>query len=230
MNFDLPSLLAAPRPLQAVSLGRAFWLQWVVASAIALPIGSSIGGLVGEGGGGIRETLGFAIVGALVGTAQWAVLRRHAHKVNWYVLATVAGYSVVGLLAATMGWVVGGETGWGLVGAKGVAVRFAVGGTVAGIVVGAWLGFVNGLSQWLSLRHHVSPWFVGASMLSEAAGGAASFTLGLMVGTTRGDVLRAAEVFVGGGALAGALTGLALVFLFAHAARRDLNPDRIRRQ
>ena len=121
-------------------LGWAFWVQWVVASSIALSLGSTMGGVVGEGGdgalgrlvgrvvgenagGSIVETLGFTVVGFVVGTGQWLVFRRHVAGTGWWVLATTGGYSIVGFLAGTMGWIFGGETGWGLVGARDVAVR-----------------------------------------------------------------------------------------------------------
>ena len=207
-------------PVGRGSLGWRFWLQWVLVSAVAVSVGSTIGGIVGEAATGvIFETLGFGVVGLVVGTGQWLALGRHVPQTGWYVVATTAGYSLVGLAAGTMGWIFGGETGWGVVGAQNVAVRFAVGGTLAGLVVGAWLGTVDGVLQWLSLRRHVSGWFVLSSTAGEAVGGATSFTLAAAVGVTAGDVLHAATVFVVGGAMAGAIVGGFLILLFARTNR-----------
>lgn len=204
-------------------LGWRFWLQWVLASAIAVPLGSTLGGLVGEAAHGvIFETLGFTVVGLVVGVGQWLALGRHVRQTGWYVAATTGGYSIVGLAAGTMGWVFGGETGWGMVGAEHVAVRFAVGGTLAGIVVGAWLGTVDGVLQWVSLRRHVSFWYAVASTVGEAMGGAVSFTLAAALGVTAGDISRAAMCFVGGGATGGAVYGAFLVLLFHQANRVKL--------
>ena len=202
------------------SLGRGFWVQWVVASAVAASVGSTLGGFLGEAARGvIFETLGFTVVGLVVGTGQWLALGRHVPQTGWYIVATTAGYSLIGLAAGTMGWIFGGETGWGMVGAQDVAVRFAVGGTVAGFVVGAWLGTVDGVLQWFSLRRHVSGWFVPASIFGEALGGAASFTLAAVVGVAAGDVLQAASVFIVGGATAGAIVGGAMILLFGQSNR-----------
>ena len=145
-------------------------------------------------------------------------------------MATAGGYGLVGLAAGTMGWIFGGETGWGMVGANDVAVRFAVGGTVAGFVVGTWLGTVDGVLQWLALRRYVSGWFVAASTVGEAVGAATSFTLAAAVGVAAGDILGAAGVFVVGGATAGAIVGGFLILLFARTNRPDSAvPDSARR-
>ncbi len=202
-------------------LGRQFWLQWVLASAVAASLGSTLGGIVGESARGvIFETMGFTVVGLVVGVGQWLALGRHVPRTGLYAVATMGGYSLVGFAAGTMGWIFGGETGWGMVGANEVAVRFAVGGTVAGFVVGAWLGFVDGVLQWAALRRHVSPWFIVASTAGEAVGGAVSFTIAAAAGIVAGDIMGAAGVFVFGGATAGAIVGGSMVLLYGRQGRQ----------
>jgi len=78
------------------STPRRMWL-WVVAILVSLPIGGYIADLVLNGVDSTGTALvGGLIVGAVIGTAEWFVLR---HRVSWlWIPATIAGMAV-GLVA-----------------------------------------------------------------------------------------------------------------------------------
>ena len=73
---------------ERTQVGWGFWLWWVLASAV-----------------------GFAVVRAGVGIAQWFVLRRHVSRAGWWVLASTVGYAVAG--AGILGAI--GPDFWGVV-------------------------------------------------------------------------------------------------------------------
>jgi hypothetical protein len=78
------------------STPRRMWL-WVVAILISLPIGGYIADLVVNGVDSVGTALlGGLIVGAVIGAAEWFVLR---HRVSWlWIPATIAGMAI-GLVA-----------------------------------------------------------------------------------------------------------------------------------
>jgi len=75
---------------------RRMWL-WVVAILVSLPIGGYLADLVVNGVDSVGTALaGGLIVGALIGAAQWFVLRQ---RISWlWIPATIAGMAV-GLVA-----------------------------------------------------------------------------------------------------------------------------------
>ena len=134
---------------------------------------------------------------AVIGAMQWLVLRRRMSRAGWWVLASIAGWSL------------------GLV--VGVAVAGPLGGGVPGLaVLAAPWGLVVGAAQWLVLRKQVSRagWWVLASIVGLAASWAASGVLDL-------SASRVVAVTIDGaikGAVLGAITGIALVWLFRQPA------------
>src|ERR671919_518629 len=80
----------------SVSTARRIWL-WPVAILLSVPIGGYIADLVVDGVDSVGAALvGGLIVGAVIGAAEWFVLRR---RISWlWILATIAGMAV-GLVA-----------------------------------------------------------------------------------------------------------------------------------
>ncbi len=91
-------------------IGRLRW--WFLASVVGFAVGFPVVWSMGGSGGGSEYahhalphvldpsgTLGAAIIGFLVGLAQWLVLRRELSGAVWWVPASVVGF-VLGWLAA----------------------------------------------------------------------------------------------------------------------------------
>lgn len=159
-----------------------FWLRWVAANALGELLGLAPAALAGlilarvlvESGGAaaaLAAMLIFCILGALegavVGLAQWLVLRRRLPEVtrrSW-VLATLIGAVLawlLGMLPSTLGSLFAGPSG--LADAQldggGVHLRAAA--------MGAVLGAVLAFPQWRVLRRVVarSGWWLAANALA----------------------------------------------------------------
>lgn len=116
------------------------WWSWIV-TAFAFPPAGYIGNkLAGPVDGVGAALLSGVIAGAIVGMAQWAVLRRRGGSPRW-IIATAAGFGV-GLAA-------------------GAALVDYATSLAALVVMGAVCGVVIGLAQVVSfapLRRHALPW------------------------------------------------------------------------
>jgi hypothetical protein len=171
-------------------VGWGLWLEWIVATAIGWSAGEAVASLVPEDTV-LLGTLHSAVIGVLLGTVQWLILRRHIETAGRWVLATVVG-SAVG-------------------GAVGLAASFAAGATV----IQPWallpFGVALGVCQWFVLRTHVpgSGWW----MLAYALGLPLSFVVGLVVSFTIGfewenvDAIFRVVSLAFFGAVAGAVFG-----------------------
>jgi len=112
----------------------AFWLQWVLATTLGWIVGWAVTGELA--------------VGAVIGIAQWLVLRPQVHQAGWWILAS------------TIGW------------AMGTAVVMVVFPPEPGVLAGALLGAMIGLAQWFVLRRWVrqAGWWPITSMLGWTIG------------------------------------------------------------
>jgi hypothetical protein len=161
--------------------GWTFWLLWmcaVVAGALAGMFASAVAfavvGLIspatsvagGSAGlwrtGLVTNVIGFAALGAAIGFVQWWLLRRYLPGTGWWILATLGGYSAIGMfplfsLPFTPAW-------------------------LAGSIMLTMVGVVLGVLQWLVLRAHVyqAGWWIVVSTagwaLAVALIGAANLT------------------------------------------------------
>ncbi len=108
----------------------------------------------------------FALAGAIVGGAQWIILRGQIQRAGWWVLATAAGW-MAGYLWSFLLFPPGAET------ASFLSVLLP------------WVlnGLATGLCQWLILRHHFerSAIWVATAALAMAVG-----TTGWLIGGTFG--------------------------------------------
>ncbi len=162
-----------------MTIGRAqvgwrFWLQWVLATAVGWAVGTTAGG---------------ALVGTVVGVAQWLVLRRRVARAGWWVLATAVGWlvgmAVCGFVDEVLDWTV-----WYVSGAAG--------------------GVVVGVAQWLVLRRRVAR--AGWWVLPTVASGVVVW-FGLLMAFEINVFLSVVVLEAVFGALYGAITGVVLVCL-----------------
>jgi hypothetical protein len=168
------------------ALGSHLFRRWLMAHLVAITIGGALAG-------GILRTLGqpyygrmvstleagfiqggslavsMAIFGAIVGTAQWLVLRRSLRS-GWWAPATVVGWALSGIL---MGFTAGGSVS--TIGpAEGPMPPL-----LTAVVVPPAVVVLLGLAQWQILRRE----FVGAGWwpLVNVAGLFLGLSVGLIV-------------------------------------------------
>jgi hypothetical protein len=175
------------------------WLGWTLATAAGMILGfvpfaflaPDVNLLV------IRFLLPL-VAGVLVGLFQWLVLRPY--------------------LTRAVDWVFHGGAGWALGFALGLLVIQTVGRNPLGVVLGyALFGLIIGGLQWPMLRReipHVTAWVL-ASIVGWALGaylGGAALNL-LAAGGAVSQVLSSTVISGITGLAAGAITGLALVWI-----------------
>lgn len=194
---------------------RGRWLWWVLASTVGWAVGGTVG--VALGGGlamGIVVTgyVGMAVGVIAAGALQWLVLRRQVTGAAWWIVTSVVGAALVGILAVLLGWIVGvvgrlvGGAAWGA--NWGPDWSADPGGDVGFVVAVAAGGTVLGVLQWLVLRRQVARtgWWVLAS------------TVGWVVGGFVSGITDAAAGWAVLGAVYGAITGIVLVWLLRRPA------------
>jgi len=92
-------------------LSRAAW--WVVATTLGMGLGFALVRVVTPtvsevlGGGPVYGLVNGGLVGTLVGTLQWLVLRQHVCRAGWWVLASALGTGVSFALGQVVGQLVG---------------------------------------------------------------------------------------------------------------------------
>jgi hypothetical protein len=217
------STIAAP----ALGLHWAWslWSRWVLANLVGEFVGLGIAGGLGAGvtpvldnvtGIGTLIVMTTALVmaatveGAIVGLAQWWVLRPYLPDLSSrvWVQATILGAIGAWVLGMTLGTLAGDFIG---LGESTAALLF---GAALGPVVGALLGG----AQWLALRHHVprAGWWVLANALAWTAGMAVIFAAtGIAQESTPVAVVAIAWAVSGvlAGVVVAAIHGLVLVWL-----------------
>jgi hypothetical protein len=92
-------------------LSRAAW--WVVTTALGIGLGFALVSAVSPavsrvlGGGPSYGFVNGGLVGTLVGTLQWLVLRQHGSRAGWWVLASALGTGVSFAVGQVVGQLVG---------------------------------------------------------------------------------------------------------------------------
>ena len=178
--------------------GWIFWLQWVFANALGLMAGLLLGlsafFIIFQSDNPVLESealrsalpaaaLAGTVIGMVIGTAQWLVLRRYVRLIGWW-----------WILTATLGWAIGG--------ARGASVESVNTGAIAGLIMGTlqlpalfWVGRKS--VAWVvicTVAWTLSDVLMNRTMLSEIW----------------------AIFIVHAGAVAGALTGFAMMWLLNH--------------
>ena len=85
-----------------VDTGWGLWLQWLAATAIGWAAGEAVASFVPEDTI-LLGTIHTAVIGLVLGTMQWLILRRHIEMATRWILATLIGSAVgggVGLAAS----------------------------------------------------------------------------------------------------------------------------------
>ncbi len=206
--------------------GLKVWEQWLCATAIAqlvslgiLTAANTVTRWTGSPNIYVVLILVGALQGAVLGFAQWLVLRRYIRHMGWWIGATIGG----AILAWGLGMMVD------VFMALFVALSTTTGtvktiATLEGIfLVGAGVGTIIGYAQWLVLESYIRKSFlwIVANALAWAFGLLIAF---ISIGVTRLDEFNAhnaiAWVVTGmsTGAIVGGITGIALIWL--------LNPRR----
>ena len=157
---------------------------WAVAVRVCLAVGESAGG--GDTASLVILVFIGPVIGAIVGTMQWVVLRRLVSWSGCWMLAS--------LVVCSVGWVAG--------------LRYSLSWKEP-FVLGAVIGALIGIMQWLVLRPQVSQagWWVLASIV-----GWGSFEVVFAARSVVGVATRGAIV----GAVFGISTGTALVWLLQY--------------
>lgn len=197
-----------------MTLRKQLWLRWTLLSVIGLAIGLPAGIVVGAPleaivGMMLVTPLMMGVVGSILGTTQWLVIRRLFKRAGWWVVLSAVGVG----LGLTAGLVIVEAVGELI---RGEPVRFASTGAAGLALSFAVIGFVGGLGsgalQGLYLRRHARG--VGQWILSSALGMSAGFVLGFVVADFLLGGVRTLPGAVGflivGGLIAGAVTGRAL--------------------
>ena len=191
------------------------WLRWTLATMVALILGFVPFTF-------FRFTLDLLWIrwliplwaGALVGVFQWLALRPY--------------------LTHSVDWIVNGGVGWALGFALGLFAIQALAETGWGVLLGYLLfGLIIGVLQWPVLRREIPnavPW-VAASVLGWALGTLASeWVLGaFFYGRQPPEVIVVAVNVAVVGLVAGAITGLALVWIVRkpEVAPATVEPQRV---
>lgn len=175
-------------------LTRAEWgfgLRWVLATTVGWVVGFA----VCEALKAFVEDLFIdgAVIGISVGIMQWLALKGRVNRAGWWIVASIVGFAVGKAIGDAFAQVVPG----------------AVGFVLSGAAIGASLG----IAQWLVLRRHVAHagWWVLASVLAWAVGWGMISVVDEAVGGPAGTAYVIGAV---GAAVAGMITGVALVWLW----------------
>ena len=127
------------------------WLWWVAAGAI----GGGVGGTVAAPLERTANSYTYLIVAAVVtAVLQWLILRRYIRGAAWWVLATIAGW--------TLGFQATAAIGFSVVSVFGLDLTPETSGVPTTILSWFPTGAIVGLMQWLVLRQRVarSGWWI----------------------------------------------------------------------
>jgi len=175
-------------PLTRIEWG--FGLRWVLATTAGWVVGFA----VCEALKAFVEDLFIdgAVIGISVGIMQWLALKGHINRAGWWILASIIGFAVGNAVGDAFAQAVPGAVGFGL----------------SGAAIGASLG----IAQWFVLRRHVAQaqWWVLANVLAWAVGWGIINVVDEAVGVPTATAYIIGAV---GAAVAGMITGVALVWL-----------------
>jgi hypothetical protein len=220
-----------PRGLKATRWDWGLWQRWVIANALGELVGLGAAAVAGVAllqlfeatlatfaslaGAGVMILLG-TFEGVIVGLAQWLVLRRPFPAVSrrtWVLASAVGAFAAwtLGIIPSTLI-----DLGADAAGAPPPEMSDMLMYTLAA-AMGAVLGPILGIPQWLALRCHVrhAAWWIPANAAAWALGmpvvfiGASSAPEGGLPGLVATGGLTAAAA----GAAVGAIHGLALIWL-----------------
>ena len=166
-------------------IGRHLYRDWIAANALGEVLGLGVAALIAitvaqshavpPAAEIIAVTAAFLAIGAydgaIVGAAQWLVLRQRLPSLSAksWIVATVAGAIVAGMLGRIPGALADWRSVSGDVGLPAPTLWMIVGLSAA---AGVALGVILGAAQWFVLREYVrrAPMWIAANALAWAAG------------------------------------------------------------
>ncbi len=188
----------------------SWWLASALGLALGIPAGLALGAPLEVVVGMVLVTpIMLGMVGAIVGTSQWLVLRRQLARAGWWVAVTAVGLSA-GLTTA----VVVIEKGGALL--TGGPVRLAttgLGGLAAAVaLLGILGGIALGIAQWLYLRRRTraTAGWIWSNTLALTAGLLLGLGLASLVFGDVRSLAGAAAFLVSSGLVFGLITARAL--------------------
>jgi hypothetical protein len=178
------------------------WVQWVLASTIGAPVGWMLGFLVYEPITGVirwaaTQVVLFALTGAVVGLAQWLVLKQQLRGVGWWILT------------GAVGWPLGFALGDALARSLFSDASVYVSGAATFAVVGAVTGGLQALLLWIKKTSRVGWWLAG-SVVGWAAGWLVSLVALTFLGTPTSEMVGISLGFAITGFIAGMVSGFIL--------------------
>lgn len=165
----------------------------------AIPLGFFIAANITNSPIQFRMIIGLivgAVNGAITGVLQWSILRHWISQLNWWVIISVVGFSVGESLGAT---------------------SFFDQLAFAGIARLTTLGTLVGIAQWLILRRYFPK--AGRWIIANTLGWGLGAIIGILVGGSIANIL----LFPVSGAVAGAITGQALIKMLNETAIQARN-------
>ena len=150
------------------NIGWGFCLQWVFFTVIGFFISLMFVEV------DVRPYVGAisgAIGGAVVGLAQWLVLRIRIFQSRWWVVVSIVAWLLIG--ASSLG-----ALGWLAPGTEEIWLRLFY-----GVINGAIVGGILGLAQWFVLRKQIycQKWWIIVSIVAWTFGLPLGWLVGVLV-------------------------------------------------
>lgn len=216
----------------------SFVIYWVIACAIGTAVGGTLGIMAGENIGfqlggfinklagtptEIHNTISSTIAGilngsvssAVIGFAQWLILRKYLARAGWWIPASMIGVTVGAALnsagVAFIQMLLGGQTD---------ALALLICGA---ILLSPFIGLLSAIPEWGVLQRQVwrSGWWIVARVVSMVFLTFIEIPMALLsfaVGGESGRLLCTTGSGLFSGLIFGVTTGLTLYWLFNHEA------------
>jgi hypothetical protein len=185
-------------------LDLTFWLRWVAATTATTAVSWAARAFLGAFWH-YESIIWWVVSGALVGSAQWLILRQCLPAIGWWILASAIGWGVGGALADSANQTIGGDA------------RFFASSLVFGAAVA--------VPQWYVLHRRVARAFlwIPISLVGWSVASAAYLTIAAIVNT---GILRSEGLGMLGmisalccfAATTGAVPGVLLAVVVPHRA------------
>ncbi len=165
-------------------ISRNFLPQWIITNTVSLPVSLAL--LVififNYSVNGTKPVgyVGLAVAGAVVGLAQWLVLRKEVSRIGiWWILTNIPGLYVGIVVSFLLAWSTTSMLSDKVFGSAQILLGGFVGGTIGGAIGGA----ITGITQSFLLARRVLVtrlWIIW--ILSSTVAWAVAWSLGWAVG------------------------------------------------
>lgn len=200
----MPETIYFQVPAKPMQIGCGFWLQWILVTLLGFLLSLLLIEIGESPHLGIREGV---IGGAVIGLAQFLVLRRYIRQAWWWIVASMLSWGLLGLSSLSpLGWVVPRTT-------------IFTARIFYGALFGTLIGVCQGVAQWLVLKPRIPKawrWILISSLcwaIALAFGWTVGGVLRLLSQLFLGDVVGLTVAWLG----VGILQGIALIGLLQDA-------------